>query len=420
MLDLTLIALTVLMYGVSAEFEPCGGKPADVFFVLDSSGSISTRNFRKELKFTEDVASMFDTKENQVQVGAISFSKTVSPQFGLGEYDGREDMLNKIEQISYEGLGTNTAEALNYLYEKGFAKEKARPDIPHIAIILTDGMSQDMKSTLEEARKVHDSGITVFVIGIGNQVDKAELAAMGSKPIEKFVFMIDNFDVLAEIKEQLAIKACEVKPATPAPGYQNTEAEVASELISLGQCTPRAAIDIVFAVDSAAIGASNTKFVLEFIGNISSHLDMKTGDVTMAMISNGCSDGNIEEPPSSDPEQIKKGLADYHAPKFDQLMRNMRLKAGDGRQQTKHVGVVFVSDHLSPYELRKSSLEAKRARFQKVGIFVLGIGDRVDDGQLEALTTKDSEYFRVFGFENLADVGNALLYRLCLYGTTEG
>ena len=44
----------------------CGGKPADVFFVLDSSGSISTRNFRKELKFTEDVASMFDTKENQV------------------------------------------------------------------------------------------------------------------------------------------------------------------------------------------------------------------------------------------------------------------------------------------------------------------------------------------------------------------
>ena len=51
-------------------------------------------------------------------MGAISFSKTVSPQFGLGEYDGREDMLNKIEQISYEGLGTNTAEALNYLYEK--------------------------------------------------------------------------------------------------------------------------------------------------------------------------------------------------------------------------------------------------------------------------------------------------------------
>ena len=54
----------------------------------------------------------------QVRVGAVSFSKTVSPQFGLGEYQGKEDMLGKIEQISYEGLGTNTAEALSYLYEK--------------------------------------------------------------------------------------------------------------------------------------------------------------------------------------------------------------------------------------------------------------------------------------------------------------
>lgn len=53
-----------------------------------------------------------------MRVGAISFSKTVSPQFELGDYEGKDDMLEKIEQISYEGLGTNTAEALNYLYEK--------------------------------------------------------------------------------------------------------------------------------------------------------------------------------------------------------------------------------------------------------------------------------------------------------------
>ena len=34
---------------------------------------------------------------------------------------------------------------------------------------------------------------------------------MASKPTEKFMFMIDSFDVLDEIKEQLAIKACEGK-----------------------------------------------------------------------------------------------------------------------------------------------------------------------------------------------------------------
>ena len=55
---------------------------------------------------------------DQVRVGAVSFSKTVTPQFGLGEYEGKDDMLKRIEQISYEGLGTNTGEALNYLYTK--------------------------------------------------------------------------------------------------------------------------------------------------------------------------------------------------------------------------------------------------------------------------------------------------------------
>lgn len=47
--------------------------------------------------------------------------------------------------------------------------------------------------------------------GIGRQVDEDELAAMASKPTGKYMFTIDNFDVLEEIKEQLAIKACEGK-----------------------------------------------------------------------------------------------------------------------------------------------------------------------------------------------------------------
>ena len=174
----------------------------------------------------------------------------------------------------------------------------------------------------------------------------------------------------------------------------------------------------MFAIDTAAIGATSTKFVLEFISNISDHINMKSGEVTIATISNGCSDGNLEEPPSSDPVKIQKALASYHAPMFHQLMRNMRLKAGDGRLKSKHVGIVFVSDRLSPFDLRKSNLEAKRARFQNIAIFVLGVGSRVEDTQLEALTTKDAEFFRAFDFDSLHDVNNALLYRLCLHGTS--
>jgi hypothetical protein len=48
---------------------------------------------------------------------------------------------------------------------KGFDEKNTRPGIPHIAIILTDGMSQNVSNTIENALLMHEKGITVFVIG---------------------------------------------------------------------------------------------------------------------------------------------------------------------------------------------------------------------------------------------------------------
>lgn len=53
--------------------------------------------------------------------------------------------------------------------------------------------------------------MSMYVAGIGKQVDKMELEAIASRPASKYVFMIDNFDALNEIKDQLAIKACKGK-----------------------------------------------------------------------------------------------------------------------------------------------------------------------------------------------------------------
>lgn len=45
------------------------------------------------------------------------------------------------------------------------SRESTRAGLPHIAVVLTDGMSQNMKETLQEAAAVHEAGISVFVIG---------------------------------------------------------------------------------------------------------------------------------------------------------------------------------------------------------------------------------------------------------------
>ncbi|XP_060576962.1 cartilage matrix protein-like [Ruditapes philippinarum] len=152
-----LASLLVVLVAASDSEPDCGGKPADVFFALDSSGSLSSEDFEKELRFTQNVASVFDLDDDKVRVGLITFSKTVTPHFGLGDYKNRGDLFRKISDITWEGYGTNTGEALNYLHTKGFAEKNTRPGIPHIAIILTDGNRRQMYHNHNRNTALHDA-----------------------------------------------------------------------------------------------------------------------------------------------------------------------------------------------------------------------------------------------------------------------
>jgi len=48
---------------------------------------------------------------------------------------------------------------------QGMSASVTREGVPRVAIILTDGMSQTPLATADQARLVHQQGITVFVIG---------------------------------------------------------------------------------------------------------------------------------------------------------------------------------------------------------------------------------------------------------------
>lgn len=51
----------------------CTGHAADVFFLLDTSGSIEKADFRKELQFVQDVTDLFDVESGLIRVGVLGF-----------------------------------------------------------------------------------------------------------------------------------------------------------------------------------------------------------------------------------------------------------------------------------------------------------------------------------------------------------
>ena len=86
--------------------------------------------------------------------------------------------------ISYVGLSTNTAAALNLLRLEGYTSSHGgRPlseAIPRVAVVLTDGISDSFDNTINEGVALQETEIQAFAVGIGNNVNIQELEAIAS------------------------------------------------------------------------------------------------------------------------------------------------------------------------------------------------------------------------------------------------
>ena len=78
---------------------------------------------------------------------------------------------NLLHSISSEFIASDPL-GLWAMHEKMFTVEKGdRPDAPNVAILLTDGESSvDKQFTLPQADQARSKGITIYSIGVGEQV----------------------------------------------------------------------------------------------------------------------------------------------------------------------------------------------------------------------------------------------------------
>lgn len=64
------------------------------------------------------------------------------------------------------------------------------------------------KSSFRSPPDVRTSGYSVFVVGVAD-VDMTELRIIGSKPSERHVFVVDDYDAFAKIQDNLITFICE-------------------------------------------------------------------------------------------------------------------------------------------------------------------------------------------------------------------
>ena len=189
---------------------------ADLAFVVDTSGSITDENFKKQQDFVKVLASAFDPNLAKHQLGLISYSSNAQMEVSFQEKADRKEFEQAVERIKHTKGRTRIDKALKLASSQLFTSSGgSRSGKRKIMIILTDGrQSQDFDTVpLKEAvLPLRQLGVRIFAVAIGNEVDLKELYNVTER--NEDVFPVSDFADLANMANDIALKACRIRASS--------------------------------------------------------------------------------------------------------------------------------------------------------------------------------------------------------------
>uniref|UniRef100_A0A3B5A0T9 Collagen alpha-1(XXI) chain n=1 Tax=Stegastes partitus TaxID=144197 RepID=A0A3B5A0T9_9TELE len=186
----------------------CRTAPCDLVFILDGSWSVEDVNFEIVKRWLVNITTSFNIGQKFTQVGVVQYSDDPVLEIPLGKYSSNKDLIKAMESIEYMGGNTRTGAAIKFATDKLFGLSERGPSgISRIAVVLTDGKSQDeVVKAAEAARK---KGVILFAIGVGSETEAAELKDIANKPFSTYVFSVEDYKAISRIIQVIRQKLCE-------------------------------------------------------------------------------------------------------------------------------------------------------------------------------------------------------------------
>ncbi|XP_064602245.1 collagen alpha-6(VI) chain-like [Liolophura sinensis] len=255
---------------------------ADIVILMDASSSIGHDNYQVMKNFLRGVVQHFDVGQDNVRVGLITFNFGALVEFNLNQFSTKEEVLQAFDHVQDIHQGTATHRALKYAREISFTAENGdRPDIPNVAILLTDGQSTHPDKTATEQALLKAAGVRVFAIGIG-WVDEAELRLIASDPVDKYFHYVKDFsgldEILAEFQQTSCAEITRPLPTTPVP-----TTTLAPTTTTKKPCPYTA--DVMILMDaSSSIGPENFEQMRQFLLGVIGHFEIGEDRVRVGLI----------------------------------------------------------------------------------------------------------------------------------------
>jgi len=165
----------------------------DIVFIIDSSTYVGLENFKRVKNFVKNVIRYFRIAPSHVRVGALTYSTAVRNDFNLNAYKNLREVLLAIDRIPYVRGQEYTNRALNFVRRFSFTyRLGARPHVVNVAIVITNGRSNNLLWTTRQADFLKRKDVKVFVVAIG-KVYMLGVERIASVPYTWFVVRVPNY-----------------------------------------------------------------------------------------------------------------------------------------------------------------------------------------------------------------------------------
>ncbi|XP_048258744.1 vitrin-like isoform X1 [Haliotis rufescens] len=189
-------------------FLGCGARE-DITFILDRSGSIHYDDWIKMNQFLDKLIGKFDVSPDSSRIGMMIFNNKLKELIHFKDFSDKGRLLNemdsKLSSVQTDA-GTYTHLALERALQ--WYQHSSRSDAIKVVVIFTDGGSEKKYETLASALELQRHNVTIFVVGIGHDVDLKEQMILASDPDEEHMLNVKNVDGLLLYMEYLAAVRC--------------------------------------------------------------------------------------------------------------------------------------------------------------------------------------------------------------------
>ncbi|XP_023197260.1 collagen alpha-1(XII) chain-like [Xiphophorus maculatus] len=219
--QLLVMLLLLLLWGSEQQAEgdnspagaSCETTKADIVMLVDESGSIHPKDFLHMKLFISELVQNVHIGPINFQIGLTKYSEEATTEWNLNTHRTKESLLKAINKIQQNGGGTNTGKALEHILHHSFKPAAGmRADSKKVAILITDGQSQD--NVTSAAKNLKDTGIEIYVIGVGQDVDDSEMRDIASGDVGTCVYTASDFRSLHSIINSLTHSLCGSAPST--------------------------------------------------------------------------------------------------------------------------------------------------------------------------------------------------------------